>query len=287
MLNKGLVLGGGGAKGIFQIGYLKGLRDSTGKDPFDNVKIISSTSIGTIITTLLLFNDWNLDIDYIEEFTKIIPLNKFNIYFKFIKGLFPFIIGLTDGILDNQKIIEKNLFDIIKNKTPNFKNISKLIYTTTKIQENSIASNIIKSENSINIDFKKTICKFATASSNLPILFKPYNLNGNFCYDGGLNENLPVSEMLNEKLDIIDIISLDTNDKIIIKKGFALFDTLLNLWVEIGDDWSEKDFINSLNNNNIKLNFIYPQKSLGSLINFSENNLRILFKLGYDFAFKK
>ncbi len=296
---KGLVFGGGGAKGIYQIGYLKGLRDKSQKDPFENVQYVSGTSIGTIIITLLMYNFWDLDHDYISDLTEIINFSDYKLFLRFGLGLFPFLFGFSNGILDNNKVIYKNLLKLVKTKSPNSTpsgNLEKVFFTSTQISENTIKTFEFNPREMKGFLYETfNIVRTATASSNIPVLFKPYsvltqvpktihNPQIRYYYDGGLTQNLPIEPLLGKGLKQIDVLSLDYPE-IEIKQGLGIFDTILNLTVQTGDEWSKKDFIQNPEDKKTKINFIYPKRNLGSLINFSKTNLDILFKLGYDEGF--
>src|SRR6266705_5091786 len=56
----GLALSGGGAKGAFTVGALKVIRQKLGDSPFP---VISGTSTGSLIGTMLTVNDWTTLVD--------------------------------------------------------------------------------------------------------------------------------------------------------------------------------------------------------------------------------
>ncbi len=271
MANKkdfGLVLGGGGAKGIWHIGFLKGYYQTYGRNLIKEAGAISATSIGSIISTILFYNNYDLDIDYVPVLAKIVPIK--NLFHKIYKTI-PFVFGLTSGIFDNEKIIYKNLRKYLHTIKKDYTQTQDVYFTATKIKNRTVSVNKV---NFANID---DTVRFATASSNLPIIFQPFKIENNFYFDGGLTENLPVFPLLissSKPVYKTIAMNLDTNT-IEIKRGLDILDTLLDITIATGNEWS------STEENKTDVVMVSPNSSLGSLIDFSENNLRKIFQNGY------
>ena len=264
----GLVLGGGGAKGIWHIGFLRGYYQTYHRNLIKEAAAISATSIGSVIATILFFNDYNLDIDYIPILAEIVPIK--NLFYK-IYNVIPFIFGFTSGIFDNEKVIYKNLRKYVNSLEKDFTQTQNVYFTATKIKNRTVSVN--------KVDFKnidETI-HFATASSNLPIIFKPFKIKDTFYFDGGLTENLPVFPLLfSSSLPVHKTIVMNLDIPYIeIKKGLGILDTLLDVVIDTGNQWS------STEENDTSVVVVSPTSNLNTLIDFSEKNLSKIFLDGY------
>lgn len=168
----GLALGGGTALGFAHIGVLKAFED--GGVPID---FISGTSAGAIIGALYAFGVSFKDIE--DE------ANSLN--WKKAAKLHPSKLGIAsnDAV---RKILEKHIgkkADIIDARIP-------LAIVATDIE--SGAKIVFKSGNAV---------EAVLASSCLPGLFAPVQIQGMLLVDGGIVENVPVSPLRGMDADII------------------------------------------------------------------------------------
>ena len=264
----GLVLSGGGAKGIWYIGFLKGYYHTYGRNLIKEAGAISATSIGAVIATILFYNDYNLEIDYIPILAQIVPIR--NLFYRIYK-IIPFIFGLTAGIFNNKRIIYKNLRKYINSLGKDFTQTQDVYFTATKIENRTVGVNRVNFKN-----INETI-QFATASSNLPIIFEPFKIKDDFYFDGGLTENLPIFPLLfSSSLPVYKIIAINLDIPAIeIKRGLGILDTLLDVVIATGNQWS------STEENDTNVVVVSPSYNLGSLIDFSEENLNEIFFDGY------
>lgn len=168
----GLALGGGSALGFAHIGVLKALEDND--IPVD---CISGTSAGAIIGSLYAFGVSFKDIE--DE------SNSLN--WKSLAKIRPTKMGITTNEAI-RRILKKHIgknADIAQAKIP-------LSIVATDIETG--AKIIFKSGNVIDA---------VLASSCLPGLFAPVEINGFLLVDGGITENVPVSTLKSENVDII------------------------------------------------------------------------------------
>jgi NTE family protein len=184
-MNKiGLVLSGGGARGIAHAGVLKALDEAGFK--FDR---ISATSAGAIIGALYAYGYKPDDILRILKSTKL--FNLVRVAFKSsgllditsLRRTFELYLGHdTFDDLDIPLVI--NAVDLMKGKTRYF-------------DEGPLVSAIL-------------------ASSAVPIIFKPVAINGVLYIDGGIQNNLPVEPLLGNCQKIIGVHSnpVDENFKV-------------------------------------------------------------------------
>lgn len=170
MTKIGLVLSGGGARGISHIGAIKALMEQ-GIRP----DIISGTSAGAFIGALLAYG-YSPD-DILDIFLK----TRFSGYLRFgfsMGGLLR--IDRAEEIL--KKYIPENSFEALK---------IPLIVTATDIHAGE------------EICFEKgELAKPVLASCCLPGLFKPINFQGRDLVDGAIFNNLPVA-CLEKNVDYI------------------------------------------------------------------------------------
>ncbi len=159
-MTRGLVLSGGGARGIAHIGILKALDEM-------NVLIhhISGTSAGAIVGAL-----------YAQGFPpdQIFDLVKNVSVFKSVRPAFAWTGLLTmDGL-----------------KEVLLKNIPHNDFSKLKIPLTVAATDIRKGQ--IHYFHTGELASAIIASSSIPAIFNPVQLNGNLYVDGGLLDNLPV-----------------------------------------------------------------------------------------------
>ena len=193
-----LVLGGGGAKGSYQIGVLKALHETK---ILKRVRVASGTSIGAI-HTLLLMHDLSIEemINVWKEFTNeaIYGKNKFketlNVSgFYNTKGILEKILPFTneeafrntkiEGYVTLAKVPTKGLFAKL-----NMKNYEKEVVFLNE------------SEHPL---------KAVLASAAIPLVFGEKEIEGTRYVDGGLVDNFPFTPALIANANIIISIGLD------------------------------------------------------------------------------
>jgi len=180
----GLVLGGGGAKGAYQVGVMKALQEY-------NIKIsaISGSSIGAINGLFYL----TCDIKTIEEE-----------WLKASKDLFlqeDLDDSLSNGICNRDGLI--NLID-------KYVQFDKL-YTTSIPLFVTIANNGKVKYVVLNNKSKQQVIDYILASSAMPIIYGSININGINYIDGGVIDNVPATPLIeNGYYDLITVpLSID------------------------------------------------------------------------------
>jgi NTE family protein len=200
----GLMLGGGGAKGIYQVGVIKALYEW---GLMADVEAIAGTSIGAINTFLIATtNDiyrmkylWTLlDSDYVYSNSR-----------EDKKGIF-------DTRMIVQILSEKVSLEPLRDSKRRF------FVTTCRLKQNkSHQPNILAG-----IDFKnmekavfelntyKNPIAAVTASSSMPIVFGVVDIEGEYYVDGGVLDNYSLDPLLEAGCETIYGIPLDDNLKI-------------------------------------------------------------------------
>ena len=206
----GLVLSGGGAKGLAHIGVLKVI-DSLGI----KVDYIAGTSMGAIVGGLYasgynanqletIFS--NIDVDALlqdytpreaksfyekrndEIYALILPFNKFKL-------------GLPSGL--SKGLYNFNLISLLTKHVSNVRDFNQLpipflcIATDAETGEKVVLEKGILAQNMI-------------ASGALPTLYNPVEINGRLLIDGGVVDNYPIEELLAKGVDVI--IGVDVQD---------------------------------------------------------------------------
>ncbi len=206
----GLVLSGGGAKGLAHIGVLKVI-DSL------NIKIdyIAGTSMGAIVGGLYasgynanqldsIFS--NIDVDALlqdytpreaksfyekrndEIYALTLPFNKFKL-------------GLPSGL--SKGLYNFNLISLLTQHVSNVRDFNQL-----PIPFLCIATDAETGEKMV-LD-KGILAQCMVASGALPTLYSPVEINGRLLIDGGVIDNYPVEELLAKGVDIV--IGVDVQD---------------------------------------------------------------------------
>lgn len=159
-MKRGLVLSGGGARGIAHIGILKALDEM--KITFD---FISGTSAGSIIGALYAAGHKP---DHIFELVKNLSI------FKSVRPAFAW-----TGLLTLDGLKELLLKNIPENK-----------FESLKIPLTVAATDLRNGR--LHYFTSGELATAIVASSSIPAIFNPVQLNGNLYVDGGLLDNLPV-----------------------------------------------------------------------------------------------
>ena len=223
----GLVLSGGGGKGAYQVGVLKVLQE---QGLLDDVTAIAGASIGAVNAMLfamgdikIMYDAWKeIDMDTVFD----IDLNMIaerRLYFSRNEML-----AMLERFIDIEKI-KADKRDI-------YFSISKV----NEVQE------------AVSVEYRKlsdydveTIKKLLLASTALPVMYEPVEIDGNQYRDGGMLDNEPIQPLYDAGIRQFIVIGL--------KAG-----KVLNT-----DKWPDAQFIT-----------IYPSHDLGDLIegilNFSD-----------------
>ncbi|MEG1572423.1 MAG: patatin-like phospholipase family protein [Bacteroidales bacterium] len=270
----GVVLSGGGAKGIAHIGILKMLEDLG--IPID---YIAGTSMGSIVGGLyamgysaseldstfraaqwsFLLNDAPLR-NHLGISEKLQGVYQLNLRFG-KKGISLIPIGVIEG----QHI--DNLFSKLTLNSYNVKNFSEL-----NIPFFCVGTDIITGEGVI-LD-SGNLAKAMRASMAVPTVFTPINIEDHILVDGGLVNNFPVQETRNRGADII--IGVDVGYRYLKNENVHSFMNILE----------QSLFLNSMNKNasSIKSCDIYIRPEIDNYTSYNFNMVDSLLSIGYRAA---
>lgn len=208
----GLVLSGGGAKGLAHIGVLKVLEEQGVK-----IDYIGGTSMGAIIGGLYasgysareldsIFNQQNFDIliqddlprraktfyekEDAEKYAITLPFDNFDISF-------------PSGLFKGQ-----NIYNLMSRLTMHVSGVED--FSELPIPFFCIAANVETGEEVI-LD-EGSLAKAISASGAIPTILSPIKMEGQLLTDGGVANNYPVEEMRSRGADII--IGVDVQDSL-------------------------------------------------------------------------
>ena len=185
----GLVLGGGGGKGSYQVGVYKALKEY---GLANKITCISGTSIGSLNLTLFA----NQDVEKAEKIwtnlkrTNVLTFNNVKEYLK----LSNFSIFSRKGMLN----IFKDNIDLEEVSKSN------LMLFVTAYNESKDASTTFQ----INNMAPEKIIQCIMASSAIPKVFQSVNIDGENYSDGYVKDNVPVSILKKMGCDLIFVIPL-------------------------------------------------------------------------------
>ncbi len=206
----GLVLSGGGAKGLAHIGALKTI-DSLGI----KIDYVAGTSMGAVIGSLyasgysgkqleILFNEVDFEeliSDYVPRASKTFYERENSEKYAVTLPFDDFKIQLPSAISKGQNVF--NLFSRLMIHVSDIDDFSKL-----PIPFFCIATNIETGE-PVLLD-RGSLPKAVAASGALPSLFQPVIIDDKLLIDGGVVNNYPVEELRAKGMDII--IGIDVQD---------------------------------------------------------------------------
>lgn len=215
-LKVGLVLSGGGAKGLAHIGALKVIEEAGVR-----IDYVGGTSMGAIIGSLYAAGYTPHQLDSIFKQTNFNSLiqddlprgvksfyeredsERYAITLPFDK----FKIGFPSGLSKGQNIY--NLLAYLMAPVENVNDFSEL-----PIPFFCIGTNIETGEEVL-LD-RGSLPQAVSASGAIPSLFSPVEINGKLISDGGITNNYPVEEMKKRGVDYI--IGIDVQDSLVNRK---------------------------------------------------------------------
>lgn len=206
----GLVLSGGGAKGLAHIGVLKEIEKAGIK-----IDYIGGTSMGAIVGGLYasgytadeldsIFRGTNFD-ELLQDF---VPRNNKTFYEKHNDEVYALTLPFQNLKISVPRGISKGMYNynLISRLTNNVRYVRD--FNELKIPFLCIATNVETGEEVV---FNKGSLPLALlASSAFPSLFSPVEIGGKYYIDGGVTNNYPVEEVRKMGADII--IGVDVQD---------------------------------------------------------------------------
>lgn len=202
-----LVLSGGGGAGFIYLGALRYLQ----QESYNYIKHISATSIGSLFGTIFALNISMGDLElYLKE-----NLNNFgSITINFLDLINDY--GLIDPNNDNFFKLVKEFFKKYNYHTYTFLDIAKNKGINIHIQCTHFHT---LREFTFNVDNTPNVLLLDAifASMSIPLVYKPYKIGNELYIDGGLINNIPVTQFLNVNPENIFIIQTSKGADVILK----------------------------------------------------------------------
>ena len=186
----GLVLGGGGGKGAYQIGVWKALKEYK-IDKYINY--LSATSIGSLNSLLYLTGDLENAINVWGNITRETALTK-----KSFKD-----------ILTKKSLFSRNGFIDLAEKNVDFNKVSES-KIQTYVTATPVSKNVVNAPTNfcLNGKSKEEITNIVLASSAIPVIFEPVYINGVKYRDGYMVDNNPVRVLKEKGCSLIFVVPL-------------------------------------------------------------------------------
>ena len=254
----GIALAGGGARGAYQIGAWRALKE-LGIDKM--ISAYSGASVGSLNAVLFGMGDYELAKNVWLSLEKnSLFQREENIFKRIFKEKLDF---LNQGVY-NTKLLEK-----LMDETIDFKKIrDKDIYITTTNLGGSESTffdlirtnykHYFKSDKQISYHHlnelsDETIKRTMLASCAIPIAFQPVTIGTKTYYDGGLLDNTPYQPLIDCGCDVIIVIDL-----------FKI------------------RFLRKKEDRGTKIITVHPKKSLRGVLDFNNEYILRRFQLGYE-----
>lgn len=261
-LKVGLVLSGGGAKGLAHIGVLKVL-DSLGV----RVDYVAGTSMGAIIGSLYasgysgkeidsIFKTINFDniiIDNIPREAKTFYERENSERYALTLPFDGFVLRLPTALSRGQ-----NTFNLLSELTLHVKDISdfsKLPVPFFCMTTNMETGKAVQLEHG-------NLAQAVMASGALPTLFQPVNIDNGVYIDGGVVNNYPLDEMKAKRVDLI--IGVDVQDELSKSKDLKSATEIL---YQIQNYKTLSDMVEKVKNTDI---YIKPDIAEFNVVSFDE-----------------
>lgn len=261
-LKVGLVLSGGGAKGLAHIGALKVIEEAGVR-----IDYIGGTSMGAIIGALYASGYSATQLDSIFQETNFssliqdeIPRSAKTFYEKNESEKYAFVLPFDNFKISFPSGLSKgqNVYNLISKLTSHVSDISD--FSKLPIPFFCITTDVEKGEEVIlNRGY---LPRAVLASGALPSLFSPVVINDKVLIDGGVVNNYPVNEVRAKGVDVI--IGIDVQDSL---KSRDKLKSAFDVLVQINNYRTIEDMIPKRGETDI---YIHPNINNFSVVSFNE-----------------
>jgi len=222
----GLVLSGGGAKGLAHIGVLKVLEEYGIKPD-----IITGTSMGSIVGSLYAagytaqeLSEINQNADWEQLLTDDVSMQKITMDEKAESDKYLFQIPIRDnkinlpaGLIEGQHL--ENYFSELFWPLTSHENFDSLPIPFHCMSVDMISGNTIEHKSG-------NLVKSIRASMSIPTVFSPVQMDSMLLVDGGITRNFPVQEAIDMGADIIIGVYVGFEEDITVKDLNSITDSL-------------------------------------------------------------
>lgn len=247
-----LILSGGGARGAYQVGVLKGLAEILKKERIENpFQILSGVSAGAINSAKLASDIENFDVAVEKLIHLWLQMTSEHVFKTDFLSLNKFSLGLfgdkkLNAILDTsplRQLIEKNCDFSKIQKNLDKKIIDSLIITANNYDKNSAVSFVQSHKKNVSWTESRRQAEACVINSDhimascaIPMLFPPIAIDKNYYGDGCVRNNTPCSPSIRmgaDKLFVIGVRNQLGSDSMTTKTSMQpslirILNTLLN-----------------------------------------------------------
>lgn len=206
-----LALAGGGAKGAYQFGVWKALREMQLEK---NLVAVSGSSVGALNAALISLNEFE---DANTIWTSIMPKQFLNINFDTIIGPLDTLVKrtLTDGLCSRDGLISiidnyLNFMELKTTRIPAYVCVSHYPSDCIECLNEKPEPEYI----SLNEVDAHDARQFLLASSAMPYVYPPELIHDKVYRDGGLSDNVPVLPLTTVGADKLIVVKLEPDDKV-------------------------------------------------------------------------
>ncbi len=261
-LKVGLVLSGGGAKGMAHIGALKIIEEAGIR-----IDYIGGTSMGAIIGGLYAsgYSATQLDsifisVDFSELIQDKIPRRAKTFYEKEESEKYAVTLPFDDFKLSFPSGISKgqNIYNLLSKLTTHVSDIED--FNDLPIPFLCIATNLESgNETLLNNGYLPRAIK---ASGSLPTLFSPVKIKDSLYIDGGITNNYPIDQVRAMGADVI--IGIDVQDPLKTRKELK---SIINVMAQINNYRTLEDMVEKSQGTDI---YIHPKMEDFTIVSFTE-----------------
>lgn len=275
-LKVGLVLSGGGAKGLAHIGALKVIEDAGVR-----IDYIGGTSMGAIVGALYASGYTARELDsifHVLDFEELIqdnlPRAAKTFYEKADAEKYALTLPFDGFKVSFPSALSKgqNLFNLISSLTAHVSHIND--FSELPIPFFCMATDV-ETGKSVKLS-SGYLPQAVSASGALPSIFSPIEVDGKMLIDGGVTNNYPVAELRRMGADII--IGIDVQDSLLSRENLR---SALDVLVQINNYRTIHDMVEKRKKTDI---YIHPDIKAFSVISF--NRGESIIKAGEQEALK-
>lgn len=253
----GLALAGGGARGAYQVGAWKAMIEY---GIIDKIDAYSGASVGSLNAVMFAMGDYQKAHDLWMSLDKD---SLFNVEKQILKRIFKEKLNFFNRGVYSTKKLERLMdesidYDILKDK--------EIYVSTTYVGDEKSTffdllrtnyEHYLKQQNKVKYQAigdmsKETIKKTLLASCAIPVVFQPIRIGNETFFDGGILDNTPYQPLIDAGCDKVLVIDL--------------FKTSFSRKKQVDD---------------VKIYYVHPRRSLRGVLDFSKNQIRRRFELGY------
>ena len=205
----GLALGGGGAKGAFTVGALKVVRQQLGVTRFP---VVSGTSTGSLIGTLLAIDDWSTLVDIYSNVATRNIVDPHHALVAKVAG--PEAVLFAAAVLGGRAIFDTAALRATITANVDMRDVvaaqarTLLIYNTVDLQ----------SGERVTFDNRRhdaaTLLEALLASASMPVLMDPVEITQDAMrhqyVDGGVREFLPLGALFDSGVPVDRVLAIST-----------------------------------------------------------------------------